>query len=353
MSQANLNSTNTNSDTTGTNLAVLIVAANDALQSCNKGASRPVYAQAGTPWIDDSAAEWVLNIFDGSNDISIGIIDVATGTIRTATSADGTSYIQALVNGEIVTSISGALKSRIDATGLNVGSGAAPRAALDVRGTDAIIIPGGTTAERPADVAGMVRLNSENNDIEASVGSGFEPLRLGYPYEIPIADINVTTDTAALIYDVPAGVFDVRFDFEGFAGSDDGATLNFNVGNAGAGGVINDASIYGTTQIFINAGSVQSGFQSGTSFFLTGPVTNANPLLRANGQLSLRGFRTPSSLVRGELKCGYANTALDNAIVVCSFRTNVADNWNAIRLTASGSSNISALTGRITGVIYG
>jgi microcystin-dependent protein len=46
-----------------------------ALLSQHKGATPPVYAAAGTLWLDDSATPWILKIYDGSNWISTGTVN--------------------------------------------------------------------------------------------------------------------------------------------------------------------------------------------------------------------------------------------------------------------------------------
>jgi len=47
----------------------------DALLSLHKGNSRPAYAEAGTLWLDDSSTPWVMKLFDGSDDITIGTVN--------------------------------------------------------------------------------------------------------------------------------------------------------------------------------------------------------------------------------------------------------------------------------------
>lgn len=41
----------------------------------NSGIQRPSYAQAGTPWINNSTNPWELYVYDGSEDVLIGTID--------------------------------------------------------------------------------------------------------------------------------------------------------------------------------------------------------------------------------------------------------------------------------------
>lgn len=52
----------------------------DALHSSHKGGSRPSYAVEGMLWVDDTTNPWILNMFDGSNDIALGSFDTTTNT---------------------------------------------------------------------------------------------------------------------------------------------------------------------------------------------------------------------------------------------------------------------------------
>jgi len=47
----------------------------DALHSMHKGPSQPSYAVVGTMWIQDNQTPWVLRVFDGASNISLGTID--------------------------------------------------------------------------------------------------------------------------------------------------------------------------------------------------------------------------------------------------------------------------------------
>ncbi len=50
----------------------------DALHSTHKGTARPSYAVAGLMWLKDTTTPWVLNIFDGTDDIGIGTVNATT-----------------------------------------------------------------------------------------------------------------------------------------------------------------------------------------------------------------------------------------------------------------------------------
>lgn len=51
-----------------------------------------------------------------------------------------------------------------------------PRASLDVVGTDAIIVPTGTKAQRPTGIAGMIRFNTESKKFEGFDGANWSDL---------------------------------------------------------------------------------------------------------------------------------------------------------------------------------
>lgn len=51
------------------------------------GTVRPSYAAAGTQWINNTTTPWVWNIYDGTTDVEIGIIDPTGGTFVPSGSA--------------------------------------------------------------------------------------------------------------------------------------------------------------------------------------------------------------------------------------------------------------------------
>lgn len=69
----------------------------DALHSMHKGSSRPSYAVAGMIWVDDTTTPWLVKMFDGSDDITLGQVDATSnwfkpsGTSIYAGSAGGTA----------------------------------------------------------------------------------------------------------------------------------------------------------------------------------------------------------------------------------------------------------------------
>ena len=65
--------------TSGTQLASLLGLFRDAVNTNHSGTSRPSYAQAGMIWVQDvSATVKQLNVYDGTDDISLGTYDTTT-----------------------------------------------------------------------------------------------------------------------------------------------------------------------------------------------------------------------------------------------------------------------------------
>jgi hypothetical protein len=104
-----------------------------------------------------------------------------------------------------------------DSTLVTDGSAISPRAVLDVNSTSAMIIPTGTTAQRPAaPVQGMVRYNTTNQTVEAYTGAQWNGiLRWTAPIDLPNIAINsgitlsvvVTNATVGSVVSVsPAGL---------------------------------------------------------------------------------------------------------------------------------------------------
>lgn len=50
----------------------------DAVHSTHSGSSRPTYVTAGMLWLNTTTNPWVLNMFDGTDDISLGTINITT-----------------------------------------------------------------------------------------------------------------------------------------------------------------------------------------------------------------------------------------------------------------------------------
>jgi len=86
--------------TTGTQLASHLNSWRTALNSLHSGSSRPAYAAAGTMWIDTSGSPWLLKVYGGVSDVTLGPIDdaVLAGRLRVGSSrptyaANGTLWV--------------------------------------------------------------------------------------------------------------------------------------------------------------------------------------------------------------------------------------------------------------------
>lgn len=80
--------------TSGTALATLLGSFRTALESQHSGSSRPAYAIAGTLWLDTTGTPWILKIYDGADDISLGTINATTNVfaLAGALAAAGTTH---------------------------------------------------------------------------------------------------------------------------------------------------------------------------------------------------------------------------------------------------------------------
>jgi len=77
MSQSDFGTIDPNTKS-GATLATDLNAWRDALHSLHKGAARPSYVAAGTLWIDDAATPWLLKLYDGADDITLGSVNATT-----------------------------------------------------------------------------------------------------------------------------------------------------------------------------------------------------------------------------------------------------------------------------------
>lgn len=75
MSQHNITITGS---TNGTGLITELNSWRNALHSGHSGSSRPSYVVAGMQWVNTSVVPWVLNMFDGVDDIPMGTINPST-----------------------------------------------------------------------------------------------------------------------------------------------------------------------------------------------------------------------------------------------------------------------------------
>lgn len=87
----------------------------NALHTMHSGTTRPAYAQAGTMWLNTTSTPWVVNVFDGAQDIQIGTINASTDKFRPNIDAPVTA-----------TALITTLASATGGAGFNLPHGAAP-----------------------------------------------------------------------------------------------------------------------------------------------------------------------------------------------------------------------------------
>lgn len=69
----------------------------NALHTSHSGSSRPSYAQAGMIWLDTSTTPWLVKMFDGSDDITLGRVNATnnwfepSGIVKWAATVGGTA----------------------------------------------------------------------------------------------------------------------------------------------------------------------------------------------------------------------------------------------------------------------
>lgn len=68
----------------GTELATDLNTWRDAVHSQHSGTSRPAYAAAGTLWLDTTTTTWVMNLYDGADDIVLFNINTVTNSAQFA-----------------------------------------------------------------------------------------------------------------------------------------------------------------------------------------------------------------------------------------------------------------------------
>lgn len=130
----------------GTQLAIDLNSFRDALNSLNKGDTRPTYAQAGMLWVREvSSTQWDVMFFDGDTDYVLRSVNPTTNTLIQIpkTNVAGIAELETTVAG-------------LDAKYVTKDSN-----------TGAANIPVGTAAQRPAvPAAGMFRYNSSVSRFE-------------------------------------------------------------------------------------------------------------------------------------------------------------------------------------------
>lgn len=89
---------------TGSVLASDLNSFRDALNSLHTGTSRPSYAVAGTQWINNAATPWLLCVYTGTVDITLGTVDTVNSVFRIDSSGLPTYTTTGAVNVLVVAS---------------------------------------------------------------------------------------------------------------------------------------------------------------------------------------------------------------------------------------------------------
>lgn len=77
----------------------------DALHSSHSGNSTPSYVVAGMVWVDTTTTPWIINMYDGAQDVAIGTLNASTHAFKptlTSLSADITNAMLAQMDGNTV-----------------------------------------------------------------------------------------------------------------------------------------------------------------------------------------------------------------------------------------------------------
>jgi len=143
----------------------------------------PIIAPGGGPLVDGqttliNGVMYIYSLTNGSwsplsssNTITYPSITATTSTI-TGTETVGNSVVtgnEAVQGNETVSG------NQIVLGNLGVGTNT-PAVKLAIVGTDAVLLPVGTTVQRPSGVAGYVRYNSDNTSFEGFNGTGWGSL---------------------------------------------------------------------------------------------------------------------------------------------------------------------------------
>ncbi|AGH15996.1 hypothetical protein DVVG_00010 [Dunaliella viridis virus SI2] len=203
--------------------------------------------QSSPVTIDDAGAIFAAGLTLEASSSSLFFIDSDTG-VQTRVFIDNSGTLvfdvdrNNAVGGSLwVVDIDDVRRLYMDTSGnLRVGDGTAPSVSFEVAGTDAILVPSGTTAQRPAGTtAGRLRYNSQLDMFEAyTTAAGWS----GFGTEIGAVAEDVLPATDAT-YDLGSGSF--RFVDAWFSGTVRAANYSDGASNVPA-----SALIDGTAKAF-------------------------------------------------------------------------------------------------------
>ena len=138
-----------------------------AYNSSDSGTSRPSYAVAGTRWLHTGSSAWAYNMFTGSVDVPMGVLDSTNSVFRVAVDRDGDSYIAATSTDDQIEIVTGGeQRALFSNSGLIVGASNGTET-LRLLSSTPMQIPAGPTTNRPgAPVRGNFWINTEDNRVE-------------------------------------------------------------------------------------------------------------------------------------------------------------------------------------------
>jgi len=107
----------------GTTLASDLNSFRNALNTSHAGTSQPSYVQTGMVWADNTAANLIFKVYDGTDDVPVYVVDASNNVVRVALDNDRDTYIVSDVDDEIKMVVVSATIFTVVGTGLRIASG--------------------------------------------------------------------------------------------------------------------------------------------------------------------------------------------------------------------------------------
>jgi len=170
MAQYDFGTINANTKS-GTGLASDLNDWRDALHSMHIGSSAPSYIAAGMMWIDNSAAPWVLYVYDGTDNIPVALFDTTGNLSRVLVDNDRDSYAGYSADDVMTFVIAATERLKVYASGINVTG--------DIYEN---------TRPISSVVTELVSTSSVASVESSQVGSAYTNMRLLVKYTVPVTD---------------------------------------------------------------------------------------------------------------------------------------------------------------------
>ena len=176
MAQYDFGTINANTKS-GTGLASDLNDWRDALHSMHIGSSAPSYIAAGMMWIDNSAAPWVLYVYDGTDNIPVALFDTTGNLSRVLVDNDRDSYAGYSADDVMTFVIAATERLKVYASGINVTG--------DIYENNRPIASVVTELVSTSSVASVA------SSQVGSGGSGYTNMRILVKYTVPVTDGDV------------------------------------------------------------------------------------------------------------------------------------------------------------------